>query len=234
MKKYFLKLKIKDCSAGFTLIEILVVASLIAYVTTLVIRNFTASRLNLERVANVLISDIRLAQQLALSSAQYQGLSDPVPRNRCGYGITNKPNDSSDPNNNRKYSIYAGPPTLDAGGQPVNCASPQYQQSQDTPFYKSVILDSRIEFETSPRFDDIFFKPPGPTTYIGNSSTPSNPANPSTYWQQIIIKKNDTPKTGGPSSGACSRGSPNCIYICIYYSGRVEMSKVYDDCPAPY
>ena len=231
MKKFFLK---PGNSKGFSLVEILVVASLIGYISTVVIRNFTASRLNLERVANVMVSDIRLAQQLALSSHKYRGSTDPSDRNRCGYGITNKPNDISDPNNDRKYQIYAGPPTVDAGGNPANCNSPQYQQSQDFPFYKSVILDSRIEFETSPRFSDIFFMPPGPTTYIGSRNAPTDISDPTTYWEQIIIKKNGTPKNGGPTSGACNRGSPNCIYVCVYYSGRVEVSKVFNSCPAPF
>lgn len=235
MKNFKFKiLNFKTKDAGFTLIEILVTASLIVFTTTLILRNFIASRLNLDRVANILASDIRLAQQLSLSSSQFQGTNDSVPRNRCGYGITNKPNDSSDPNNDRKYQIYAGPSTVDSSGNPVNCNSPQYQQSQDFPFYKSVILDSRIEFENSPRFKDIFFMPPGPTTYIGSNSSPPIPTDPTTYWEQIIIKKKGTPKNGGPSSGACNQGSPNCIYICVYYSGRIEVSKTWGNCPAPY
>ena len=246
MTKYFFKFK---DSKGFTLVEILVVAGLIAYVTTLVIRNFSASRLNLERVANVMASDLRLAQQLALSSHQYQGPNDLALRNRCGYGIT-KPNgggsednavecsdgidndsdtfvDSLDPGCNRLYYIYAGPATVNSSGQPNNCGSTNYQTSQDTPYYKTVVLDSRIDFVDNPGFSDIFYKPPGPTTYIQNSNSPSNPANPTTYYEKITIKK------VGVTKQNCDNGSPDCIFICAYFSGRVEVSKV-PTCPVPF
>lgn len=240
-------------SKGFTLIEILVTAGLIVFVTSLVIKNFSASRLNLERVANVVASDIRLAQQLALSSHQFQGASDPAPRNRCGYGITKPASggteasptecsdkidndgdtliDSRDPGCNRIYYIYAGPPSVDASGQPVNCASTTYQASQDYPYYKTVVLDQRIDFVDNPGFQDIFYKPPDPTTYIQNQTIPSNLADPATYYELITIKK------VGVTKQNCTSGSIDCIYICVYYSGRVEVAKNTTNpikCPVPY
>lgn len=246
MINFFLKFK---SSKGFTLVEILVVAGLVAFVTVISIRNLTGSRLNLDRLANVMASDFRLAQQLALSSHQHQGPLDPVPRNRCGYGIT-KPQsggaessatecsdgldndsdtfvDSLDPGCNRLYYIYAGPSTLDPAGLPVNCGSSNYQTNQDTPYYQAVVLDQRIDFVDNPAPKDIFYKPPGPTTYINNINTPSDLLDPTTYYQRMTIKKVGLTKTD------CNDGSPNCRFICVYFSGRVEVSKV-PTCPAPY
>lgn len=246
MKKYFQKF---HDSGGFTLVEIIVTAGLIVFTTVLVIRNFTASRLNLQRVANVLVSDIRLAQQLALTSTQYKGSTDPVPRNRCGYGVTKAQSggtedtptecgdgtdndgdtyiDSLDPGCNRLYYIYAGPPSVDASGNPVACASKTYQQSQDYPFYKTVALDNRVDFVDNPGFRDIFYTPPGPTTFIQNSDLPSNLADPTTYYEKITIKK------VGVTKQNCQAGSPDCIFICVYFSGRIEITKN-PTCPLPY
>ncbi|MDP3696573.1 MAG: type II secretion system protein, partial [Candidatus Taylorbacteria bacterium] len=219
-KDFFLKFR---NSKGLTLIEILVTASLIVFTTAVVIRNFRASRLDFERVANVMASDIRLAQQLALSSHQHRGSLDPVPRNRCGYGITKTQSggpeatqaecadgvdndgdtfiDSSDPGCNRLYHIYAGPPTIKPDGTPGSCGSANYQTPNDTPYYKTVVLDSRIDFVDTPAPKDIFYKPPGPTTYINNGSTPSNLADPITYYEVITIKK------VGVTKQNCTNGS---------------------------
>jgi len=241
--------KFKHHSKGFTLIEILVVAGLIVFMTTTVLRNFVSSRLNLPRLANVMASDIRLAQQLALTATQYQGLNDTFPKNRCGYGITKAQSggsendatecsdkidndgdtfvDGLDPGCNRLYYIYAGPPTVDNLGVPVSCGNPNYQANADSPYYKTAVLDNRVDFVDNPAFRDIFFKPPGPTTYINNSSVPSNLADSTTYYERITIKK------VGVSKNDCDNGSPDCIFICVYYSGRIEISKV-PTCPAPF
>ncbi len=218
---------------GFTLVEILVTASLIVFITSAVIRNFSASRLNLERVANVMASDIRLAQQLALSSYQYKGPIDPVPRNRCGYGVTQDPS-----NPQQGYIVYVGPATVKPDGTPNNCGDArQYQSSQDTPAYKSVLLDLRINFRDNPGqgnlFKDLYFEPPSPTVYFGNQLPSPNPADPETYFERVVIKKIGVGIKGGPPGSSCEKGNPDCIYICVYVSGRVEVSKTWT-CPVPF
>ncbi len=226
---YFRRIKNKKGQAGITLIEILVTASLIVYISTLIIQNFSIG-LNLDRIANSMVSDIRLAQQLALSAHQFQGPGDPEPRNRCGYGIYSLPTymlplglDFT-----RSYGVYAGEPTLTAEGLPNPCGLERYGgYDANKPFYRTVTLDSRVEFGFTGVggwgvFSDIFFKPPGPTTYIDGLSVPvGNP------WGRIIIKR-----TGVPDSD-CEEGSPKCIFICVYYSGRVEVSKN-ANCPAVF
>lgn len=230
LSKYFIKFSEER---GLTLIDILVTAGLIVFTTIMVLRNSSAT-LNLGRIANVMASDIRIAQSLATSTHQYQGSLDGAPVIRCGYGITNQPNDNLDPNNDRKYAIYSGPATVNADGSQGDCSSRNYPNNADEqpnyPFYRKVVLNTRVRFDTSARFKDIFFEPPGPTTYINDRDAPLNPGNPATYYQKIIIQENDVPNNG---PGSCSNGSPKCIYICVYYSGRVEVTKNFN-CPAPF
>jgi type II secretory pathway pseudopilin PulG len=243
---------------GLTLIEILVTSSLIVFMTTLLLRNFSTTRLNLNNLANVVASDIRLAQQVALSSHQFQGPADPAPRNRCGYGFTRPATggsegnpaasreaecsnnvdddgdsliDSFDPGCSRLYYIYAGPPTVRPDGSAGVCGSTNYQASQDYPYYKTVVLDKRVDFLDSPPSKDVFYMPPGPTTFIQNSSTPSNVADPTTYYEVIGIKKSSVTRQ------QCNAGNMDCVYICVYFSGRVEVVNNTTNsvkCPAPY
>ena len=235
-RKFILRL---SGSKGLTLVEVLVVAGLIAFMTFIVIKNFSGSRLNLEQVANVLAADVRLAQQLAISSHQFQGSGDPVARNRCGYGITPTPRDGLDPeNDNRRYAIFAGSPTLKPDNSPGNCGgSLKYQANQDQTFYKSIVLDSRLNFfdqGSGQAFPDMYFEPPVPTVYFDGKLPTPDPNDPTTYYQQLLIKKNEVKAKGGPAGSSCEKGNPDCIYVCVYVSGRVEISKTYGVCPSPF
>lgn len=225
MRKSLPKFKISD---GFTLIEVLVTASLVVYTTIAVIRNFSNSRVNYERIANVMASDIRLAQQMTLSAHKYQGPNDPAPRNRCGYGITPDPASVAP---QQTYIVYAGLATIKADGvTPNSCSGArQYQASQDTPAYKTVVLDSRVDFRDNSGqgqiFKDIYFEPPGPSVYFQNTSQTIDQC------QHIVIKKVGVDLQGGPQGSSCQKGSPYCIYIDVYGSGRVEVSKNFNSCP---
>lgn len=208
-------------SKGLTLIEILVTASLMVFVSALVIRNSSITRINLDRVANVVASDVRLAQSMALSSRKYQYLgaypgdpnADPSPRNRCGYGISIEHQSAT------RYFVYAGPPTINPNGTPRNCGPSSYQPSaqQDTPAYKTVLLDpqNRVVFDVTPPSKDIYYEPPGPTTYIGNN-------------QNSSVEKIKIMKAGltNQQINACDNAaSTNCIFVCAYLSGRVEITR---------
>ena len=175
---------------GLTLIEVLVTASLIVFISTLVIRNISISKLNLERLAGVVVADVRLAQSLALSTKKTE---DQI---RCGYGISQI--------NSTTYVVYAGPPTTS------NCASKNYNTSQESITYKTVVLDPRADLVDSPKFSDVFYEPPDPKTTIvqGGSSV-----------VDIIIKKLGTTKQ------TCNNFSVDCIHVCVYDSGRVEVTR---------
>jgi Tfp pilus assembly protein FimT len=214
-RKFFSGLK---ASRGLTLIEIVVVGGLIAYVSILAIKNFSATRIDFEKVANVIAADVRLAQQLSLSAHQLKGPTDLNAVSRCGYGITSVTPTS--------YNIYAGPPSSG------NCGNPKYNGT-DQPYYNSraVTLDSRLNFYDTgigQKFGDIFFMPPGPTVYLENSVLGINQSNQA---DQILVKLAGVRAQGGPAGSSCQRGNPNCIYICVYGSGRVEVVKTYGVCP---
>lgn len=141
-------------SAGFTLIEILVVATITGVITTFMLLNFQRTRLDLTRSANLLISDIRSAQTKTNASSKYDSGSGLTIR--CGYGVRYKTNTS--------YSVYIGP---DAATN--NCSSLNRNfDGSDTDVNTRFFSDQEIEFKGS--FSDIFFEPPYPTTFINNSS----------------------------------------------------------------
>ena len=118
------------------------------------------------------------------------------------------------------YVLYAGTPTINPAGLPQPCPADRNFQPiapQNTPIYKITNLDRRVDFVATPGFNDVFFEPPGPTTYINNSSSAST--------EKITIKRI------GTTGSQCDSGSSNCIYICVYLSGRTEITKN-TTCPA--
>ena len=202
-------------SKGFSLFEVLVVASITIFISVSLIYSLSSlSSVNLNRVANILASDIRLAQQLTLASHLFKGPLDTTPRIRCGYGISNSGQGVS------SYVLYAGLPTVNSAGAPQNCPSNRNfdpTQPGDTPIYQITHLDQRVDFVSAPAFGDIFFEPPRPIVYIDNDS--SSPV------EKIIIKKKST------TLDDCDSGSADCIYVCVYLSSRVEVTKNLN-CPA--
>src|SRR3989338_367144 len=84
-------------SKGFTLIELMVVTSIIVLLTALAFPNYRggSQRLALQRSAHQLAQDLRRAEELALSSQQFGG---EVPK---GYGIYFNRNQSN------QYILFA-------------------------------------------------------------------------------------------------------------------------------
>ncbi len=148
---------------GFSLIEMLVVMSIIGILSTVVILNFRQGgrETSLRQVAQRVASDIREAQTMTLGAKRYAGEA------RCGYGISYK-----DPTT---YIVYVGPSSKD-----VDCdlvTSRNYGAAEDSIVETVKVLDVKIEFVKP--FPDIFFQPPNPTTYIDNkdliqSNTPAD------------------------------------------------------------
>lgn len=184
-KKKFLNLSYPR--AGFTLIEILVVAAIAGFMATTIIINFSKTRLDLNETANALVSDMRNAQSQAASSVKYGGAI------RCGYGIHYV--------NAASYTVYAGPnaASVVCGAQNRNFGA------EDTDISTKNFLDTRVEFKNS--FNDIFFEPPDPKTYINNDAA-LNRIPPS---ETITI---------GKKNGSCPS---NCKTITIYTSGKIDV-----------
>lgn len=140
---------------GFTLIEVLVVASITVMITGFLILNFSRSRVDLNQTALTVIDAVREAQLQALSGSLVRGTY------RCGYGIHF---DATG------YLIYAG---ADTGDPLVDCTTQNRNFVPDAnhPIIRQALLTNNT-IEIALPAPDIFFEPPNPTTYIGGSSAP--------------------------------------------------------------
>lgn len=157
---------------GFTLIEVLVVASLTVMMAVILIRNFSSRKFDFDRIANYVEADIRLAQTYALASKQWGGAL------RCGYGITWV--DST------TYNIYAG-----KDSSTDSCApSFAFSSSGTTPIAKTVLIHPEVQIL---QFQDSFYLPPDPRLYIGASSIKTISPN------LIILKKTSAIDCSNPS-----------------------------------
>lgn len=173
-------------NSGFTLIEVIVVAAITVMMTLSLIANFSKSSTDLVQTANKLVADIRDAQTRAVAGAQFAGSS------RCGYGIH-----YIDP---ATYVIYAGPastdPLIDCSTQNRN-----YDANLDVVVVTKRLGGTSIVMAQS--FQDVFFEPPNPTTYINNAVIPAAS-------QAISLVK---------KGGSCPS---DCKITYIYGTGRIE------------
>lgn len=157
---------------GFTLIEMLVVMSIVALLSVLILAQYRYAQKQyaLQQAAEKLASDIRRAQNMAISGAG-------ITQNIYGYGIYLKKDDST-------YTLYADtePTRTTKNG---NCFYDRTGPSKDDKEY-DVTLSSGINIEkvepaypvsTGPYKDSlhICFVPPDPSTYINNDQLVSPP-----------------------------------------------------------
>jgi prepilin-type N-terminal cleavage/methylation domain-containing protein len=169
---------------GFTLIEVLVVSAITVLITGFLIVNFSRSRVDLNQVALTVTDAIREAQSLALAGSLVRGTY------RCGYGIHF---DATG------YRIYAGPDS-----STVDCAAQtrSYEGADDIIIREAFLPNNVLEFVLP--IPDIFFEPPNPTTYIGESNAPG-------VSTTILIRR---------KGAACP--SADCRSITVTTSGRIQ------------
>jgi prepilin-type N-terminal cleavage/methylation domain-containing protein len=135
---------------GLTLIEVLVVAGIISLLSTLLISNFSQSRIGLNRAAAQIANGLRTAQSRALAGVLR---ADAYP---CGYGITMTVDG---------YRIYAG--SIASG---VDCATLNRNYDLGDSIVENVVFPNQT-IEVILPVPDIFFEPPNPKTYINNVNT---------------------------------------------------------------
>ncbi len=172
---------------GFTLVEMLVVVALVGIFSVLLLlnlRGFSTNAVVLERAALVVVSDIRRSQSLSIAGVGFQ--SNPV----CGYGIHYV--------NGTTYLIYAG------GENTCGSSNKNYQSGNDFSYQQVKITENNVEFKGS--FQDVFFVPPDPKTYIDNSFSLS--ASPLTI--SIGFKGYNCPAY--------------CKTISVFPSGKVDLN----------
>jgi len=150
---------------------------------------------------NLLVADFRAAQHRSVSNTLYNGLY------RCGFGL--RYIDSGE------YRIYAG-----ANANAVDCS---VQNKNYDPVSGDVDMETKKLYGTPDinffsygffpiAFNDIFFEPPDPKTYINNSAALNDPP------QQIILSAEGTDCTPGGPQGNKSM----CRSICVYTTGRID------------
>lgn len=171
--------------AGFTLIEMTVIVAIIGFLSTSLILNFSRTRIDIDQSANLVMATIREAQTKAIASRVYNGY------NPCGYGIHYI--------NANQFAIYVGPA---ATTNDCITIDKNYQSNQDTLLSSQTFANSRVQF--SGPFNDVFFLPPDPKTYIDNSASLNQPP------LNINISATGT---------TCPE---NCRTISIYPSGKIE------------
>ncbi len=150
-------LKFSTKAAGFTLVEILVVASITGVITTFMLFNFQKTRFDVNESISDFIGQIRASQEKANASVRLDDGAGAGLAIRCGYGIHYESNTS--------YSIYAGPNAT------VNTCANENRNFGSGDFKIlpiKTLYNPRVEFKAP--FSDIFFEPPSPTTFINNSS----------------------------------------------------------------
>jgi prepilin-type N-terminal cleavage/methylation domain-containing protein len=169
---------------GFTLVEVLIVASITILITGALVTNFSRSRVDLNQVVIVLLDAVREAQASALSGSLVRGTY------RCGYGI----HFTAD-----GFIIYAGP---DSGLLDCSAQNRNYELGTDSVVRTAVLPNNALEIVLPA--PDIFFEPPNPITYIGNSSAPGASAN-------INVRR---------KGGQCP--SSDCRTIHVTTSGQIQ------------
>ena len=138
---------------GFSLIELIVVMSIVAVLGTTLVLNFRSSATNTaarHQVAFTVSSDLRRAQSMAVSESGHQGTP------ACGFGLHYV--------SPTRYQIFAHI----LGG--ASCGMKTYQPGDPIIETKN-IQNSAMSFKES--FADVYFELPYAKAYLGGDSDPS-------------------------------------------------------------
>ena len=143
---------------GFTMLELVIVISIIIFLSAIILPNYqaAASRFALERSAYKLAQDIRRAAEMAMSAKELPGGGIPI----GGYGVYFEVSSEW----NKRYRLYADtqPPE---GNEFFTLADTIIE---DIELEKGVVIQS---INTPPNKVGVNFKPPAPLVKIKYSDT---------------------------------------------------------------
>lgn len=161
---------------GFTLLELTVVTTIMILLATIFLANFRGGEKSfaLKRSAHRLSQDLRMAQEMALSSQKTSPEFGPETFPQGGYGIYFEENSNS-------YILFAdcdGDKNYDASGVALDCLS----ATDLTPYpekIKELSLEEGIKIASLSPFSPlaITFFPPDPTTTIKHNESPYQTVN---------------------------------------------------------
>lgn len=180
--------------AGFTLLEVIIIAGITGYITTFLLLNFSRTRINFNETTSTFVSKIRIAQTKAAASTKFNNSI------RCGHGVRYI--------NSQSYTVYVG-----ESASAFNCAVQNKDYNPvggnpdtDVDLETVSFLDPKLEFKTV--FRAIYFEPPDPKTFIIDSGgTVHNEPN---YMLALTI---------GKIGGTCPQ---DCKTINVSTSGKIE------------
>lgn len=144
-------------SGGFTVIELLIVTSIMVILSSVVIMNhrYADAQLRVERSANKLAQDIRRASAMALSSQEQEDLNDCTGGNSVsGFGVNLKP-----PLNN-SYKLYGDCGVGGRGNQKFNSSDWLIEEIslEQGIIIKSLSPDGNISINFTPPSPSVDFK----------------------------------------------------------------------------
>lgn len=151
-KNYFCR------QAAFTLTELLVVMFIISLLSSIVLANYRGGQKKyaLFQATQQLVSDLRKAQNMAMSGVDIGEVVGEPGKYYCGYGI--QINYSARPTS---YYFYID--------KSPDCSTSNNQYDSSDKLLETVNLPNQIEIQSTSLLPiDIFFKPPDPTTYIND------------------------------------------------------------------
>jgi|SRR3989344_1531456 len=182
----------KKKASGFALIELVVTIAILAILSTVLFFNFRSTSTNKtarNQIVSLITSTIRRAQTMSTSSTKVSG------NVVCGFGVHYI--------NANSIKIYAG--------SEASCAvaNRNYQAGTDFDIENITIPNANLEIKSS--FNDIFFEPPDPKTFINNYAGLSGPLSITTTTISVGVK-----------TQGC--GSLRCTDIIVKTSGGIDIN----------
>lgn len=201
-----------DKNKGFTVVELMVVSSILIVISVIMLVNFRITASNTaarHRVSSAIVADIRKAQSMATTGTNSSGNAV------CGYGLQY--------NNTNSYFIFY---KNDAG-----CTDKKYQLSSDTIIQDITLPNNNFLLQWDKQGSSrksVYFLSPDPLTFIDGSTLDVNgaAANRNPY-VDICVRQKRYSVTCDSVNTTCTNAACTAVttVIRIYASGQINISN---------